>query len=372
MKAPVITLANDFHHDTSVVRLCFEKDFALIAKVKTLKGATWSQSQGFWYIAKGDFKLNSVFETMKDVAWVDYSALKSNTPNEVPKTEKQKPDSKPQITLPEAYTNLLEQKRYAENTKAIYQSYFADFIRRFDGRDLKEVTKEEINGYILELIREKKISSSQQNQRINAIKFYYEKVLGRQKEYYDIERPRKEKRLPSVLSKTEVVKIIAVIENLKHQAIISTIYSAGLRRSEVVRLKPEHIDSDRMLIKICGGKGKKDRYTLLSQKLLVLLREYFREYKPGVWLFEGQTGGMYSVESVANILRRAVQKSGVKKYVTPHTLRHSFATHLLEQGVDLRYIQELLGHESSKTTEIYTHVSKKELGKIVNPLDDFG
>ncbi|HZK06652.1 MAG TPA: site-specific integrase [Bacteroidales bacterium] len=372
MRSPENTLAIDTRHGNPMVSISFENDFALIAKVKTLKGAIWSQSRGFWHIAKSDFKLNSVFETLKDVAWVDYSALKSNTSNEASKTEKQKPDSKPKITLPQAYTDLLGQKRYAENTKAIYQNYFADFIRRFDGRDLQEVTKEEINGYILELIREKKISSSQQNQRINAIKFYYEKVLGRQKEYYDIERPRQEKRLPSVLSKTEVIKIIAVLENLKHRAIISTIYSAGLRRSEVVRLKPEHIDSDRMLIKICGAKGKKDRYTLLSQKLLVLLREYFREYKPGEWLFEGQTGGMYSVESIASILFWAVQKSGIKKHVTPHKLRHSFATHLLEQGVDLRYIQELLGHASSKTTEIYTYVSKKELGKIVNPLDDYG
>jgi hypothetical protein len=169
MKAPVITLANDFHHENPVVRLRFEKDLALIEKVKMLKGAAWSQSRGFWYTAKSDFNLNKVFEKLKPVAFVDYSALKGSGEKEAVKVEKLKPDIKPQITLPQAYTNLLEQKRYAENTKAIYQNYFADFIRRFDGRDLKGISKEEINGYILELIREKKISSSQQNQRINAI-----------------------------------------------------------------------------------------------------------------------------------------------------------------------------------------------------------
>ena len=350
----------------------FENDFGLITKVKSIKSAAWSQSQGYWYIPREGFNLNEVFEAMKDVAWLDYSALKKNESDDHKEVAKKKPDTKSQVIIPQAYTDLLDQKRYAENTKAIYLSYFADFVRDFEKRDLKEIPKEEINNYILELIREKKISISQQNQRINAIKFYYEKVLRRPTEYYDIERPRQEKRLPSVLSKTEIGKIIDSIDNLKHKAIISTIYSAGLRRSEVLNLKLEQIDSERMMIKICGAKGKKDRYTLLSQKLLILLREYFTAYKPVEWLFEGQTGGVYSAESVSKILHRAVKKSGIKKYVTPHTLRHSFATHLLEQGVDLRYIQELLGHESSKTTEIYTHVSKKELGKIINPLDDFG
>jgi len=148
------------------------------------------------------------------------------------------------------------------------------------------------------------------------------------------------------------------------------IYSGGLRRNELINLRPEDIDSRRKLIKIMGSKGNKDRYTILSEKLLTLLREYYRQYRPGEWLFEGQSGGRYSATSIEKIFRKAVSKAGIRKYVTPHSLRHSFATHLLEQGISLRYIQEILGHSSSKTTEIYTHVDTNEIGQIKNPLDN--
>jgi site-specific recombinase XerD len=160
-----------------------------------------------------------------------------------------------------------------------------------------------------------------------------------------------------------------VTVNLKHRCILITIYSGGLRRSELINLRPEDIDSERKLIKIRDSKGKKDRYTILSDKLLFLLREYHNRYRPVNWLFEGQSGNRYSASSIENIFRAAVKKAGIGKYVTPHSLRHSFATHLLEQGINLRYIQEILGHNSSKTTEIYTHVAMHELGNIKNPMD---
>jgi len=270
----------------------------------------------------------------------------------------------------ERYKNLLIQKRYSANTIKIYGSYFADYCAYFSPKDLKRITTAEINSYILSLIETKNISVSQQNQRINAIKFYYEKVLGREKQYYELHRPKKEHKLPKVLSKTEVKRIFDVTTNLKHKCILMLIYSAGLRRSEVLNLVPTDIDSERMVIRINGAKGKKDRITLLSENLLKLLRRYYQEYRPEKYLFEGQHGGKYSETSVGNILKKAARKAGIKKDVTPHMLRHSFATHLLEQGTDLRYIQELLGHESSKTTEIYTHVSKNAIDKIKNPLDE--
>ncbi|NOR74674.1 MAG: tyrosine-type recombinase/integrase [Draconibacterium sp.] len=273
------------------------------------------------------------------------------------------------FSVPEKYKAILIRRRYSENTIKTYTNYFENFTAYFSDKKLPEITPDEINGYILELINSKNISISQQNQRINAIKFYYEKVLNRQKQYFEIERPRAEKKLPNVLSKEEISRLIKTIYNIKHKCIISIIYSAGLRRSEVLNIKPEDIDSIRMLIKITGGKGNKDRYSLLSVKLLEDLRIYHKEYKPKKWLFEGQAGGKYSAESVAQILKKALLKSGIRKKVTPHTLRHSFATHLLEQGIDLRYIQELLGHSNSKTTEIYTHVSNKHLGQIKSPLD---
>jgi site-specific recombinase XerD len=269
------------------------------------------------------------------------------------------------------FKNLLVQKRYSENTQNIYLSYFQDYCNYFENENIENITVSQINSYILYLIKSKNISISQQNQRINAIKFYYEKVLGREKEYYKLYRPQKEHKLPKVLSKAEVKRIFDVTKNLKHKCILMLIYSAGLRRSELLDLVPTDIDSERMIIHINGGKGKKDRISLLSENLLTLLREYYKEYLPQKFLFEGQKGGMYSPTSVANILKKAAIKAGIKKTVTPHMLRHSFATHLLEQGTDLRYIQELLGHESSRTTEIYTHVSKKAIDKIKNPMDDF-
>lgn len=370
MRKPAITLAFDKLGDSAVVSLRFEKDFGLIAKVKSIKGVSWSQSQGFWYIPREAFNLNQVFETLKGVAWLDYSALKLNESAAHKEVKKQKPVVKPKVFIPQEYTDLLEQKRYAENTKTIYQSYFADFIRYFGSKVLNEITKEEINAYILELIREKNISASQQNQRINAIKFYYEKVLGRQSAYYDIERPRKDKKLPDVLSKEEIAAMLKTLENKKHKCLIAIIYSCGLRRSEAVNLKIADIDSKRMQVKIVGAKGKKDRYVPLAIKTLTYLRDYYREAKPHIYLFEGKPGMPYSATSIYNVIRKAAVKAKITKRVYPHILRHSFATHNLEQGMDLRFIQELLGHESSKTTEIYTHVSQKDFAKFSNPFDD--
>lgn len=267
--------------------------------------------------------------------------------------------------------DLLIQKRYSKNTQNIYYNYFKDFCIYFKKENLLNITTAQINAYILDLIKSKNISISQQNQRINAIKFYYEKVLGRDKQYYELHRPKKEHKLPKVLSKDEIKKIFDVTNNLKHKCILMLIYSAGLRRSELLNLTVNDIDSKRMLIIIKGAKGKKDRISLLSENLLQLLRQYYKEYCPKKYLFEGQNGSRYSTTSIANILKKAAKKAGIRKTVTPHMLRHSFATHLLEQGTDLRYIQELLGHKSSKTTEIYTHVSKKAIDKIKNPVDDF-
>ena len=269
------------------------------------------------------------------------------------------------------YNELLIQKRHSNNTQRIYCNYFKDFNSYFKDDDLDKLSTEQISNYILYLIRSKNISISQQNQRINSIKFYYEKILGRSKQYYALHHPNKEHKLPKVLSKDEVRKILNSCNNIKHHCILLFIYSAGLRRSELINLKVSDINSERMIINIISAKGKKDRISLLSENTLKLLREYYKIYRPVNYLFEGMNGGKYSPTSVAKILKKAALKAELQKNVTPHMLRHSFGTHLLEQGTDLRYIQELLGHNSSKTTEIYTHVSKKAISKIKNPVDDF-
>ncbi len=370
MQKQKIILTNNIHQNNPVVSLVFEKDTTLISRVKTLPGARWSQSRRFWYIPKEQFNLSMVFDALQPVAYLDYSALKDYGNNQKNRNVDQAVNPKQEVVIPAEYENLLDQKRYAENTKSVYLSYFADFIRNFRGRDLNDISKEEINHYILQLIKAKNISTSQQNQRINAIKFYYEKVLGHRKEYYDIERPRKESHLPDVLSKDEVKRLLNNTANIKHKVIMSLIYSCGLRRSELINLRQDDVDPERMVIKIKGAKGNKDRYVQLSGRMYEMLLEYYEAYKPANRLIEGQRGEAYSGESILQLIKKAAVKAGIIKKVYPHLLRHSYATHQLEQGTDIRFIQEWMGHSSIKTTQRYTHISENNFRNFKNPLDD--
>jgi len=226
-----------------------------------------------------------------------------------------------------------------------------------------------IIAFLQYLVIDRKISTSYQNQSINSIKFYYERVLGGKRKVYFVERPRKEKTLPVVLNESEIINTIKQVKNIKHKAIIMLTYSSGLRLHELLNLKIEDIDSKRMQVFVRQAKGKKDRYTLLSKKVLPVLRQYFKDYKPREWLFEGAKGKQYSESSVQTIVTEAYRRAGIKKKASTHTLRHCFGTHLLENGTDLRYIQALMGHASSKTTEIYTHITSKGFDQIENPLD---
>jgi integrase/recombinase XerD len=234
------------------------------------------------------------------------------------------------------------------------------------------ITTEDIRKFQKEYIFRNKFSSSYQNILISAFKLYFRKFHNKNFNFDELERPRPSNYLPTVLSKSEVKNIITSIKNHKHRTIISMIYSCGLRISEVIHIRISDIDSSRMLITIKNAKGRKDRIVGLSRLILDMLKDYYVAYKPTDFLFEGQNGSHYSPESIRNILRRAVGRCRIRKKVTVHTLRHSYATHLLEAGTDLRYIQELLGHKSSKTTQIYTHVSTKEIIKIQSPFDDMG
>jgi site-specific recombinase XerD len=228
-----------------------------------------------------------------------------------------------------------------------------------------------VKKYILDRAERHSFSISTQNQLLNAIKFWLEKIEDRPKEFFEL-RPRKERKLPNVLSEQEIQRLFAAVDNRKHRCILMIIYSAGLRLSEVTALRIADLHMSRKEIFVHDGKGKKDRYTTLSIRLIKELKHYFAAYKPQYWVFEGQSGGQYSVRSVQSIMRRAVEKSGVNPYATVHTLRHSYATHLLERGVSLRHIQELLGHASSQTTEIYTHISNTHRRTITSPLDQLG
>ena len=215
------------------------------------------------------------------------------------------------------------------------------------------------------------LSISYQNQFVNALKRFYLIIRNTNLIIENIARPRREHRLPNVLSKEEVKMLLNTIRNLKHITMLCLLYSCGLRSGELLNLQPTHIDSKRNIILIKQSKGKKDRIVPLSPKILEMLREYYRYYKPKTYLFEGQNiGEQYDSRSLQLVLKQAVKKAGIHKPVTLHWLRHSYATHLLESSTDLRYIQELLGHNSSRTTEIYTHVSTKNIQQIKSPFDD--
>jgi len=337
-----------------VIHIYFHYNEGIIKILKSRTSAIWSKIQRCWNISEDDFDF-SIVKIFKGKYNVDISELEVKT----------------SVLLPKGYLEKLQQKQYSDNTIKIYCHYFEKFMIAFSGHQLEEINHDEINAYILKLIQDKNISRSQQNQRINAIKFYYEKVLNDKKAYFDIDRPRKDKKLPNVLSKEEIGSMLKVTTNLKHKCIIALIYSCGLRRSEAINMKLEDIDSKRMMVKIKDAKGNKDRYGQLSIYLLKMLRVYYKEYRPTIYLFEGQNKQhQYSGESITQVIKQAAKKAGIKKRVYPHILRHSFATHHLEQGTDLRYIQELLGHSSIKTTEIYTHVAQTSINKLKNPMDE--
>ncbi len=267
------------------------------------------------------------------------------------------------------YIETLELKNYSVNTINNYRNHFIPYLNYFSEKKPSQINKEEIINYLMHLRSSRQLSASEQNQIINAVKFFYEKVLNRPKELYDIPRAKKPFQLPGIFSAEEVRQIIDAANNLKHKSILSLAYAGGLRISEIVNLKISEIDSQRMVINIRQAKGRKDRIVMLSEKLLLMLRDYYKIYKPKEYLFEGQSGGMYSLRSIQEILKKAKSRAGIKKKGSVHSLRHSFATHLLEGGTDILSIKKLLGHQSLRTTMIYTHVSNEHISKIQSPLD---
>lgn len=297
-----------------------------------------------------------------ETAFIDYSALKNTQPKKSGKTSP---------AIPPGYAETLRQLRYSEHTVRAYTAYFKEFQQYFAGRNLRYIRPEEINAYIVHLIDTRGISSCQQNLRINSIKFYFEKVLGLERKCYEVKRAKRERTLPDVLSKEEIKSILdATGPDIRLFCMFSLLYSAGLRISELLDLKPHDINVSRSLIRVRQGKGRKDRYTLLSKPLVRKLTEYTKLYKPQEWLFERYKGEPFTESIVSKKLKEAAKEAGITKRVYPHLLRHSFATHLIEQGTDLKIVKELLGHNQLKTTEMYVHIADTFKSSIRTPLDD--
>ncbi len=374
-----IKLSEAIHREKVVIFLAFEKNELLIQLIRGNYKAAWSSTKKMWYVEKNAFELHEFIELMRGSAWVDYSSLKRTMQKETSSEsegEKQVATPKPAISVHIAdklnnFSIWMKHKRYSANTISTYADAVKQFLTYYSEKDISTLNNDDIVSYVYNHIVKQGLSFSYQNQLINAVKLFFREVEKSEIKIEKLQRPRREHKLPNVLSKEEVKLIVEAPTNTKHRAMLSLIYACGLRRSELLNLKSKDVDSKRHLLIIRNAKGYKDRVVPISEKLIEMLRAYYKKYKPKIWLFEGQKiGEQYSEESLAKVLKNALTLCNIKKPVTLHWLRHSYATHLLESGTDLRYIQELLGHKSSKTTEIYTHVSQKSIQQIRSPYDD--
>ena len=360
-------------HPKIIIRFAYDK--VLIQIAKSLR-CRWDPKQLCWHIKYTSENLIKIIRAFEDksnlmnhckplISTLQHASIDSNLALPIVHGS----NSEKRLEVPEEYLETLKRRRYSINTINTYCSLFSQFLNNFEQKNPKEITQEEIKKYLLKTVEQRNLSYNTQNQIINAIKFYYEKVLGWERTEYWIDRPRREDTLPVVLSVEEVLAIIQSITNPKHRCMIGLLYGSGLRIGELLSLRKHDIHFYRMQVFVRQGKGKKDRVTLLSKIVAEELLSYITEYKPNYWLFEGPYRRQYSRASVNMIIKRACKATGIQQKVTAHTFRHSFATHLLEQGTDLRYIQALLGHSSTKTTEIYTRVSTNALQNIRSPFD---
>jgi len=366
------------HENKHCLGLFFKHDLELNALARQL-GAIWSRSNKCWYIANNPNNFRKALELFRTKAYVDFSEVVQKRANKMPAPAiTQKPAHEPLQTLGAAgqktvveFDNWMASRRYSVNTRKTYTESLRTFLRFFPEKTLEQIESDDLIRFNNEYILANQYSASFQNQVVNAIKLAVKSVNNEKINPELIHRPKRAKELPNVLSKEEVKAILEAPGNLKHRAMLSLIYACGLRCGELLRLCPEDIYSDRGLMFVRQSKGKKDRMVHISAKTIKMLREYFHLSRPSKYLFEGaQPGQPYTSRSLQLVLKQALKTASIKKPVTLHWLRHSYATHLLEAGTDLRYIQELLGHNSSKTTEIYTHVSAKVLAKIKSPFDD--
>ena len=369
-----ITLKHLLINSEKQIGIKFYPDKMLQTVIKGLPEIKWSNEFGMAYLKNNPKNLNLIFEDFKGLAWINCASFfpkhKTKTNNSPVTVNNYRQRELPENyrKCPEEFLQKLELKQYAINTAKTYIHLFEVFINHYKNKELTHISENDIRTYMQLLVQQQK-SHSYINQMINSIKFYYEVVMEMPNRFYSIERPIKREQLPKVISLEEVQTIIKNTNNIKHKCIVSLLYSAGLRRSELLNLKLEDIDSKRMVITVKSGKGNKDRLTILSQSVLTDLRIYYKKWRPKVYLFESPNGGIYSPQSILQIIKRAAKKGGIRKNITPHMLRHSFATHLLENGTDLRYIQVLLGHNSTRTTEVYTQVAINNLKSIKSPIE---
>jgi integrase/recombinase XerD len=379
------------HRGQEIIGIYFKNDAELNLEVRKLPLIKWSQTNKCWYIPLNKESYENLSKKLKDKATLDSVALKdylNKRKRILATTISTKPGNdistgiiratawkitKENLTALERFIEQLKLKAYSSSTIRTYRNEFLQLLQLLKTRYVNDLTPDDLRRYMVYAMEKQGIKENTAHSRLNALKFYFEQVLKREKFFWEIPRPKKPASLPKVLGEDELANLFRALENIKHKAMLFTAYSAGLRVSEVAALKIKDIDSGRMQIFINQSKGKKDRYVNLSPVLLDILRAYIKNYKvkPKVYLFESeQTGLAYPSRTIQRIFQLAKAKAGIKKEVGIHSLRHSFATHLLEKGTDIKYIKDILGHFDIRTTERYLHVSKRDLINVISPLDD--
>jgi integrase/recombinase XerD len=385
-----VTLKPLHHRGQENIALFYENHSSLNATVKKLAGAKWSQSNKCWYLPMSRESYIQIQTVLKGKATLDSAALK----NYLEKREQVKATipEKPKIThakpLPATrawqlsnenlaelrkFVEQLKLKTYSLSTITTYRNEFMQLLRLLKNKPVYELTTGDLRSYMLYAMEKEGINENTAHSRLNALKFYFEQVNGREKFFWEIPRPKKQIQLPRFFNQDEITGIIKAAGPVKHKVMLMLAYAAGLRVSEVVRIKVKDIDSKRMCIMIGQAKGKKDRMVTLSPVLLVMLREYWKtgKLKKEGYLFPGQyEGEPYSSRSLQIVLALAKKKAGILKPGSIHALRHSFATHLLDKGTDVTMIQKLLGHNDIKTTLRYLHVTNRDMLQVMSPLDD--
>lgn len=391
-----ITFKPLLHRQQECMGIYFDRNAELDKIVRKQAGIKWSQTNKCWYAPLTQVAYSSLTEALKEKAIIDSSQLKTYLQQKKAVTNtlpvQKQPQNKPQtlsakfigpspawqlssanIKALEKFVQHLQLKAYSPSTIKTYRNEFMQLLQLLKTKEVDELQPDDIKRYMVHAMQKEGISENTAHSRLNALKFYFEQVLGREKFFWEIPRPKKAQQLPKVFSQNDIAAIINSITNKKHKVMLMLAYSAGLRVSEVVSLKTYEVDSKRMTIIIRAAKGKKDRQVSLSAVLLIMLREYALNYKPDKkgYLFEGSIKNTpYSSRSLQEVLQAAKKKAGVLKPGSIHSLRHSFATHLIERGTDITMIQKLLGHNDLKTTMLYLHTSNKDLLKIISPLDD--
>lgn len=359
------------HNAKKCIAIKFTYNFRVKEYVKKFDGVLWTKTHRTFYIYYNEVQLESLKKYLLAANFIISNETKDKIVTRISKgvVFELKPLNAEKTEIYRHYLKFLEGKRFSKSAIASYSSFILDFLRFTGEKPTESLNENDVRIYIEWAVSKLNYAISTHRQMVSGFKhfahFYPACAINTEKIYM----PKKDKKLPVVLNIEEVLSILQVTKNLKHRVIIAILYSAGLRISELINLELKDFDFKRKQLHIKNSKGRKDRYTTIAESTFPLIKNYYNNYKPKVYFIESLKGGKYSPESIRSFLKRNVKLAGITKNVTPHTLRHSYATHMLEQGIGIRHIQELLGHTRPETTMIYTHIKRKDLELIKSPLD---